>query len=74
MKSKYSFYSHDLINLLFKHPYTKRDFLERELSIHRNTAAQYLNTLHDDGFLQKVKLGKSNYYINLSLLELLKDR
>ncbi|WP_298367585.1 Fic family protein [uncultured Lutibacter sp.] len=74
IKSKFSFYSHDLINILFKHPYTKIDFLERELKIHRNTAASYLNNLADEGLLTKVKIGKSNYYINAPLLKLLKER
>ncbi|MGB0888457.1 MAG: Fic family protein [Vicingaceae bacterium] len=74
IRSNFSFYSHDLINILFKHPYTKIDFLERELKVHRNTAASYLNDLADADMLLKFKIGKSNYYINKPLLELLKNR
>ncbi len=74
IKNKFSFYSHDLINILFKHPYTKIDFLERELGIHRKTAALYLNILADVKLLTKIKLGRSNYYINRPLLKLLKER
>ena len=29
IKNNFNFYSHDLINILFKHPYTKNSFLER---------------------------------------------
>jgi len=74
IKNNFSFYSHDLINILFKHPYTKIDFLERELNIHRNTAALYLNTLSEHGLLTKIKIGKSNYYINDGLLDILRKR
>ena len=74
IRSNFSFYSHDLINILFKHPYTKNSFLERELKIHRNTASSYLNTLTDAGLLTKVKIGKFNYYINITLLQILKNR
>ena len=74
IRNNFSFYSHDLINILFKHPYTKIDFLERELKIHRNTAALYLNTLSEQQLLTKIKIGKSNYYINDGLLEILRNR
>jgi Fic family protein len=74
IKEKFTFYSHDLINLLFKHPYTKIDFLERELKIHRNTASAYLNQLVDANLLRKTKIGKTNYYINEPLMQILKDR
>jgi len=74
IRSNYSFYSHDLINILFKHPYTKNSFLERELKIHRNTASSYLNTLAEAGLLTKVKIWKHNYFINEPLLKILKER
>ncbi|WP_370634897.1 hypothetical protein [Flavobacterium sp. CECT 9288] len=52
------------------------DFLERELKIHRHTARTYLNALADDEnkFLTKIKIGKSNYFINEKLLTVLKNR
>jgi len=76
IRRNHKFYSHDLINIIFQHPYTKIDFLEKELKIHRNTAATYLNALVDDenGFLTKIKIGKNNYFINQRLLEILKKR
>lgn len=74
IRVNHRFYSHDLINILFKHPYTKIDFLQRELNIHRNTASSYLNILAKEGLLTKVKIGKSNYYINQPLFEALTKR
>jgi Fic family protein len=76
IRANHKFYSHDLINTIFKHPYTKIDFIEKELGVHRNTAASYLNALVEDEnqFLKKVKIGKSNYFINDKLLQILKSR
>lgn len=74
IRSNFSFYSHDLINILFKHPYTKNSFLERELNIHRKTASSYLNALTDAQLLTKIKIGKFNYYLNEPLLRILKQR
>jgi len=65
-------YSQDLINNLFRHPYTKIDFLKRDLNISRLTAAKYLDTLAEDGFLAKEKIWRTNYYVNLPLFNLLK--
>ena len=67
-------YSQDLINNLFEHPYTKIEFLEQALGVHRQTAAKYLNSLANAGFLSKVSFGKSNYYLNTKLIEILKSR
>lgn len=74
IRSNFSFYSHDLINILFKHPYTKIDFIERELNIHRNTASSYLNKLCKGGLLEKVKIGNTNYFINMRLFDILVNR
>jgi Fic family protein len=64
-------YSLDLLNTLFKHPYTKIDFVVRDISVSRPTAAGYLEALANAGFLQKQKLWRSNYYINTPLFNLL---
>lgn len=74
LRSKYKFYSQDLLNNLYKHPYSKIDLLVKDLQVSRLTAANYLNKLASDGILRKEKLGKSNYYINEKLFELLRDR
>jgi Fic family protein len=67
IRDRYKFYSQDLINNLFTHPYTKIEFIERDLGVSRLTATKYLDALTNDGFLQKRKIGRSNYYINLAL-------
>jgi len=66
-------YSHELINNLFTHPYTKVEFITQDLNIHRNTASKYLNQLVDIGLLTKHKLGKDNYYLNSQLYDLLSN-
>ena len=65
------FYSQDLINNLFYHPYTKIEFLTQALNITRPTATKYLDALCAEGYLQKEKIGRSNYYINKALFGIL---
>lgn len=67
IRAAYKFYSQDLINNLFTHPYTKIEFVERDLKVSRLTATRYLDALTESGFVSKVKVGRSNYYINLAL-------
>ncbi len=67
----YKFYSQDLINNLFMHPYTKIEFVEQDMSVSRLTASKYLESLTEGGFLEKRRLGRSNYYINTALYQLL---
>jgi hypothetical protein len=45
--------------------------LREELSISRLTASAYLNQLADDGVLLKYRLGKTNYYVNTRLMDVL---
>lgn len=71
IREGYKFYSQDLINNLFTHPYTKIDFVQRDLKVSRLTATKYLEALVDGGFVQKQKVGRSNYYVNLVLSEIL---
>lgn len=64
-------YKHELLNNMFFHPYTKIEFMERDMSVQRKTAAKYLDTIvSETGLLKKQKLGRSNYYINTELMEL----
>jgi Fic family protein len=64
-------YSQDLVNNLFKHPYTKVEFVIEDLLVHRSTAVRYLDALVDAQMLSKHKLGKDNYYFNTALYRLL---
>jgi Fic family protein len=63
-------YSQDLLNNLFRHPYTRIEFLVTDLSISRQTAAKYLDTLAENGFVTKVTAGRANYYVNAPLVGL----
>jgi len=64
-------YSQDLLNNLFRHPYTKIEFLERDLGKARPTATKYLERLVEAGFVRKTKSGKSYYFINDPLMDIL---
>ena len=66
-------YSKELLDSLFKYPYTKIKFIEDDLAVHRHTARKYLDKLSELGLLSMQKIGKSNYYVNHSLFELLSD-
>ena len=74
LRDNYKFYSQDLLNNLFKHPYTKIEFVVNDLGVSRLTAANYLNKLAGDKMLRKEKLGTGNYYVNEILFELLTKR
>jgi Fic family protein len=71
IRERFKFYSQDLINHLFMHPYTKISILERHLGVSPLTARKYLEALVDDGILQKTRMGRSNYYINRRLFDIL---
>ena len=71
IRAQHKFYSQDLINNLFTHPYTKIDFLQRDLQVSRLTATKYLDALAASGFVQKQKVGRSNYYVNQALNQIL---
>jgi len=55
-----------------QHPYTKIEFLVNILGLHRETASKYLKELEKIGILQSIKIGKSKFFINNKLFELLK--
>ncbi|MEN9864881.1 MAG: hypothetical protein RL748_471 [Pseudomonadota bacterium] len=67
IRSQYKFYSQDLINNLFAHPYTKIEFIQRDLQVSRLTATKYLDELTAGGFLEKNRVGRGNYYVNIAL-------
>ena len=66
-------YSQDLLNNIFKHPYTKIDFVMKDLTVSRITATRYLDELAKIDILHKEKIRKENYYINRELFMLLSN-
>jgi Fic family protein len=71
IRAAHRFYSQDLINNLFSHPYTKIEFIQSDLNVSRLTATRYLDLLAETGFVRKRKLGRNNYYINEPLFRIL---
>jgi len=66
-------YSQDLLNNLFRHPYTRIEFVANDLSVSRQTAARHLDRLTEHGLVEKLTVGRDNYYINTALVQLLMD-
>jgi Fic family protein len=66
-------YSQDLLNNLFRHPYTKIDFVMADLAVSRPTATRYLDALVSIDILHKEKIWKDYYYINKDLFDLLQN-
>jgi Fic family protein len=71
IRDEFKFYSQDLINNLFTHPYTKLEFIQRDLNISRLTATKYMDALAQAGFVEKHKSGRVNYYKNVALGQIL---
>lgn len=64
-------YSQDLLNNLFRHPYTRIEFVQNDLGITRQTAAKYLRQLAQAGLVLEHNQGKHVYFINVPLVQLL---
>lgn len=60
-------YSKDLIEVIFRHPYTKIQFLVDANIAKRQTASSYLQSLAALGVLRASKQGREMYYINDAL-------
>ncbi|NQY67208.1 MAG: Fic family protein [Flavobacteriales bacterium] len=64
-------YSKDLMEVLFKLPYTKRQSLEEAKLGNLKTVGNYLKSLENEGFLTSEQVGKEKLYLNSKLLEIL---
>ena len=65
-------YSKDLLEILFRLPYTKRNFLEEAGLGNLKTVGNYLKELEEAGFLKSEQVGKEKLYLNYKLMEVLK--
>lgn len=65
-------YSKDLMEALFRLPYTKRNQLEKLGLGNIKTVGNYLKELEKNGFLKSEQVGKEKLYLNFRLLEVLK--
>lgn len=63
-------YSHELMNTIFSHPYTKIEFLTSNVKVSRLTASKYLKKMVNMELLELKKNKNTNYYINTKLVAL----
>ncbi len=66
-------YTKELVELIFHQPYTKISFLVDAGIAKRQTAAEYLRALENAGILASEMAGRERIYVNLALLDLLKE-
>ncbi len=66
-------YNPDLLRLMFAQPYLKVDFLVRNKLAHRQTAAVYLKKLAEVDVLMLNTIGRTTYYVNQRLINILTD-
>jgi Fic family protein len=67
-------YSKELMEVLFRLPYTKRVYLEKAGLGNIKTAGNYLKSLEEKGFLNSVAIGKEKLYLNFRLMKVLKHK
>jgi Fic family protein len=67
-------YSKELIEIIFKQPYTKIANLVEAGIAERRTASKYLKALEEIDILESMKVGKEIIYVNKRLYSLLKNR
>jgi Fic family protein len=66
-------YTKDLMEVLFRLPYTKRKFLVDAGIGNPKTAGNYLNELEKAGFLKSERVGKEKLYLNHALLYIIRS-
>ena len=64
-------FSFDLLQLMFTLPYLKIELLEKREIAHRQTASTWLKKLTDADIVKPQKIGRTTYYINYKLMDLL---
>lgn len=65
-------YSADLVEFLFANPFYNQEQLSKRIGVHVNTAAKYLNSLLEAGFIDSFKHKTAKIYFNEKFLDLLK--
>jgi Fic family protein len=68
-----SSFSYELLQLMFALPYLKIELLEKRAIAHRQTASVWLKKLTDANILKPQKIGRTTYYVNYRLMELLAE-
>ncbi len=71
IRDRLKFYSQDLINSLFVHPYTKIEYIMADIGVSRPTAKRYLDALVAESLLTRHRVGRVNYFVNIGLVDVL---
>lgn len=66
-----SSYSHELLQLMFTLPYLKIELLEKKGIAHRQTASTWLKKLVEANILIPEKKGRTTYFINYRLMDII---
>ena len=66
-----SSFSHELLQLMFTLPYLKIELLLNREIAHRQTASTWLKKLTAAGIVKSQKIGRTTYYVNYKLMELM---
>jgi Fic family protein len=66
-------FSYELLQLMFTLPYLKIELLEKREIAHRQTASTWLKKLTEAQILKPQKIGRTTYYINYRLMDLLSE-
>ncbi|MEP7323967.1 MAG: Fic/DOC family N-terminal domain-containing protein [Saprospiraceae bacterium] len=64
-------FSFDLLQLMFALPYLKIELLVKKQIAHRQTASTWLKKLSDVDIVRPQKIGRTTYYVNWRLMEIL---
>ena len=68
-----SIYSQDLLNTIFSYPYTRIKILQERISVSYLTARKYLDVLTEDKLLEKIRIGRDSFYVNVSMIDILME-
>ena len=66
-------YKKELVELLFEQPYSKIEFVVNHLQVERKAASRYLREMEKIGILKSQKVGRETIYINIELIEILRQ-
>lgn len=67
-------YSKELMEVLFRLPYTKRqDLIDLQIGTAK-TVGGYLKELEEGGYLRSMKMGRERLYLNIELMKILEER
>lgn len=69
-----SSFSYELLQLMFTLPYMKIELLEKRGIAHRQTASTWFKKLTNAGIVKPQKIGRTTYYINYRLMEILAEK